>query len=288
MSASCLVSIIIPIYNAVKYVQQAIDSCLAQTHDQVEIIIQDDCSNDGTWELLNKLYADESKVVLFRNPRNLGIGENWNVAYAKATGDYFVIFNGDDIMHPNMVAGFLSRLDSDSTLDIITGKFEVLVTGTSRTFVYPDHVGLVGGLVSNLYSQLYFRSAFHWNFSLVRKELLKKVEFDDGNLFLNTQVCDYELWYRCYLEGAKVYFDDTQIWGYYRRHESNSSSKPNGETRSFLKDFLDYHQDSFKNKSGFNYTTMLARRFLSFCNNTKHFEKDVFYLYVKRLAQSVL
>lgn len=288
MSASPLVSIIIPTYNAVKYVQQTVESCLAQTHDSLEIIIQDDCSSDGTWELLAKLYSQEPKVKLFRNTKNLGIGDNWNAAYLKASGEYFVIFNADDLMHPTMVAGFLSRFNSDPTLDIVTGKFEILVTETNQTFLYPDHVDMRGGLVDDLYSQLFFKSAFHWNFSLVKKTLLKKVEFKSGDLFLNTQVCDYELWYRCYLAGAKVYFDDTKIWGHYRKHESNSSSKPNGELRSFLKDFLNYHQGSFKAKSGLSYTKVLARRFLTFCNNRKNFEKDVFYLYVKRIAQSVL
>ncbi|UOG75796.1 glycosyltransferase [Hymenobacter tibetensis] len=283
-----LVSIIVPTYNAVKYVQETLESCLQQTYDNIEIVFQDDCSTDGTWELVTSLYAHVPRVKMFRNAHNLGIGDNWNAAYRNSAGTYVVVFNADDLMHPAMIESFLALFSQDSTIDIVTGTFEVLVTSTGHTFTYPDHVNLPGGLVNNMYSKLFFKSSFHWNYSLVKRGFLRKLEIQEGELFMNTQVCDYELWFRSFLADAKVYFDNTRIWGYYRRHETNASSKPNGELRSFLKDFLEHHHEIIKKRSGFRYTRRLMRNFITFCNNTKSFEKDVFYLYVKRIAQSVL
>lgn len=283
-----LVSIVIPCYNAVDYIQATVESCLSQTHKNIEIIIQDDKSTDGTAELIQGLYSQTDKISICQNQKNLGIGGNWNAAYKRANGDYLIIFNADDLLHPNIVRHFLSIFDTQKDLNIVTGKFEVLITETGETFLYPDHTVLTNGPVFELFEQLFFKSAFHWNYSLIDKKFLKNIEFEDGNLFINTQICDYELWYRAYLANAKVYFDNSNVWGLYRKHATNISSRPNGELRSFLKDFLAMHQQSLKKEAGFRYTKKMLRRFVTFCANTKHFEKDVFFLYINRIAQSIL
>lgn len=286
-----LISIIIPAYNAVNYIQETVNSCLNQTYQNIEIIIQDDRSKDGTWELLNQRYIENTKVRLFRNEKNLGIGDNWNAAYEKVTGEYVIIFNADDLVSPDLITSFLKRFDSDSSIDIVTGKFDVLISKTGQTYLYPDHVGLEGGIVKNVFEKFYFKCAFHWNYSLVKKSLLEKVKLTNGMLFLNTQICDAELWYRCYLANAKMYFDNTKIWGYYRKHSTNNSSNPNGELKSFLKDFLHYHHTSYKKLGGSSYPKILVRNFITFCNlikRGKSFEIEVFSLFLTRIAQAIL
>lgn len=286
-----LISIIIPAYNAVKYIEETINSCLDQTYPNIEIIIQDDRSHDGTWELTNKLYAANPRVKLFRNEKNLGIGDNWNAAYDKVSGDYVIIFNADDLISPDLVTSFLNRFDLDHSIDIVTGKFDILISETGETYLYPDHINMKGGIVQNLFQQFYFRCAFHWNYTLVKRSLLEKVKLDNGLLFLNTQICDAELWYRCFLADAKVYFDNTQIWGYYRKHDTNNSANPNGELKSFLIDFLKYHRKSFRKFGGFDYPVSLTRSLITFCNlykRRKNFEIQVFFLYLKRIFQGLI
>lgn len=285
-----LISIIIPAYNAVKYIEETVNSCLNQTYQNIEIIIQDDRSTDGTWELLNKLYGVNQKVRLFKNGKNLGIGDNWNAAYDKVTGEYVIIFNADDLISPDLITCFLARFSADPSIDIVTGKFDVLISETGQTYIYPDHIDLKGGMVKNVFEKFYFKCAFHWNYTLVRRSLLEKVKLPNGKLFLNTQICDAELWYRCYLANAKMFFDDTKIWGYYRKHSTNNSSNSNGELKSFLKDFLHYHHISYKKGGGSSYPKILFRNFITFCNvfkRGKDFELNVFILYLKRIAQSI-
>lgn len=288
---SPLISIIIPTYNAVKYVEDTINSCLDQTYQNIEIIIQDDCSKDGTWQLVNNLFAHNNRVKLFRNEKNLGIGDNWSAAYDKVTGVYIVIFNADDLIVPDLVSSFLKRFSLDPSIDIVTGKFDILMSNTGETYLYPDHVGLKGGNVNNVFEKFYFKCAFHWNYSLVKRALLEDVKLSNGKLFLNTQICDGELWYRCFLANAKIYFDDTKVWGYYRKHESNNSSNPNGELKSFLKDFLHYHRKSFRKLGGFNYPQRLMRNLITFSNVYKRgqdFELNIFFLYLKRIIQGIV
>ncbi|RYY08256.1 MAG: glycosyltransferase [Sphingobacteriaceae bacterium] len=283
-----LISIIIPAYNAVKYVEETILSCLNQTYQNIEIIIQDDQSTDGTWELVKKLYSTNTKVKLFRNDKNLGIGDNWNAAYNKVIGEYVIIFNADDLISPDLVTSFIQHFNSNPAIDIVTGKFEILDSNTGQTHLYPIHKKSEGGIIKDFFNHFFFKTGFHWNYTLVKKSLLEKVKLSNGNLFLNTQICDYELWYRCVLNNAIVYFDDTRIWGQYRKHESNNSYKKNGELRSFLKDFLHYHRKSFRKSGGFAFPLGLSRNFLTFCNNSKNFELDVFFLYIKRIAQTLI
>ncbi len=285
-----LISIIIPAYNAVNYIQETIESCLNQTYNRIEIIVQDDRSNDGTWELLNQLYKNNLKVRLFRNEKNLGIGDNWNAAYDKVTGDYVIIFNADDLISPDLITVFLNRFNSDSSIDIVTGKFDILISETGQTSLYPDHVGMQGGIVKDLFKKFYFKSSFHWNYSLVKRSLLEKVK-ENNKLFKNTQICDVELWYRCYLANAVIYFEDTKIWGYYRKHQTNNSSKPNGELNSFLKDFLRFHGKSFRKNAGLKYPLHLTRNLITFCNfykRRKSFDIKIFFLYIKRIIQGLI
>ena len=286
-----LISIIIPAYNAVKYIEETINSCLNQTHSNIEVIVQDDRSTDGTWELINKLYATNPKVSLFRNEKNLGIGDNWNAAYDKVTGEYVIIFNADDLIVPELITSFLKRFDSDPSIDIVTGKFDVLISETGQTAIYPDHVNMKGGIVQDVFEKFYFKCAFHWNYTLVTRTLLERVKLRNGKLFLNTQICDGELWYRCFLDNAKIYFDNTKVWGYYRKHSTNNSSNPNGELKSFLKDFLHYHNKSFKKLGGFSYPLVLTRNLITFCNFFKrgnNFDINIFFLYIKRIFQGIL
>lgn len=92
-----LISVLVPVYNVKDYVLDAIDSLLHQTYKNLEIIIVDDCSTDGTYELLLSTYKDESRVRLFRNKKNQKIAETLNYALSKANGTYIGRMDGDDI-----------------------------------------------------------------------------------------------------------------------------------------------------------------------------------------------
>ena len=93
-------------YNQEKYIREAVEGALAQDYPNLEIIISDDCSTDGTWAAIEELvggYTGPHRVVLNRNERNLGIGSHVNLIGGLAGGGLVVLAAGDDISHPGRV-----------------------------------------------------------------------------------------------------------------------------------------------------------------------------------------
>lgn len=103
-----LVSIIIPTYNRKEYVQQAIDSVLAQTYPHYEIIVIDDGSTDGTGEALKARYGDR---ITYHWQENQGesVARNWGIVTSR--GEYIGFLDDDDIYLPQMMASTIDFLE---------------------------------------------------------------------------------------------------------------------------------------------------------------------------------
>jgi glycosyltransferase involved in cell wall biosynthesis len=90
-------SIITVTYNSSKYVRDAIESVLASTYSDFELIIGDDCSTDNTWDIINE-YSDP-RVVKYRNDNNLREYPNRNKALGLARGEWVIFIDGDDVIY---------------------------------------------------------------------------------------------------------------------------------------------------------------------------------------------
>ena len=93
-----LVSIIMPSYNAEKYIKSAIHSILRQTYASWELIIVDDCSRDNTVDIIRNF--DDSRIRLFKNKKNSGAAISRNKALREAKGKYIAFLDSDDIWAP--------------------------------------------------------------------------------------------------------------------------------------------------------------------------------------------
>ena len=94
------VSVVIPAYNAERYLEETGRSVLAQTYQDFEIIIVDDGSKDGTVALANRLAGEDSRITVLRNPRNQGVAETRNHGIRQATGTYIALLDSDDVWAP--------------------------------------------------------------------------------------------------------------------------------------------------------------------------------------------
>lgn len=104
------VTIAIPTYNRRAYLDAAIRSSLAQTHPRLEIVVSDNASTDGTAGLLAAI--TDPRVVVLRQPTNLGMMGNWDACLARATGCYFLLLSDDDLLEPRAIAEMVAKFEA--------------------------------------------------------------------------------------------------------------------------------------------------------------------------------
>ena len=105
------VSVAIPVYNGEPYLAEAIESVLAQSYADFELVICDNASTDRTVEIARS-YADP-RIRILQNERNLGFGPNWNRCLDEVRGSYIKILPHDDLLHPRCLAEQVRSLDGD-------------------------------------------------------------------------------------------------------------------------------------------------------------------------------
>lgn len=106
-----LVSVLLLAYQQAKTVRAAVEACLVQEGGPYELIFSDDCSSDGTYDIIREAvrgYRGPHTVRVRKNRRNLGIGLHYNELFAEAKGELFVTAAGDDISAPSRVQKLLA------------------------------------------------------------------------------------------------------------------------------------------------------------------------------------
>lgn len=111
------ISVCIPVYNCEKYIGPAIESVLAQTYTDFELIIINNCSTDNTRDVISK-YAD-NRITVFDNETNIGAEGNWNKALEKANGEYIKLLCADDVLYPTALEKQLEKLESPENSGVV-------------------------------------------------------------------------------------------------------------------------------------------------------------------------
>ena len=110
------ISIGLPVFNGGKYLEQAINSILAQTFADFELIIVDNASIDNTQEICSRYAARDTRIHYCRNEMNLGLTRNFNRAFELSTGKYFAYMSHDDYLAPQFYAKCLEVLENDPSV----------------------------------------------------------------------------------------------------------------------------------------------------------------------------
>lgn len=168
-----LVSILTPAYNHEQYVSVFLDSILAQTYQNFELIIIDDCSTDNTPAIIEQ-YNDK-RIRFFRNDFNRGMNGNLNIAFSKAKGKFIAILASDDFLEPDylekMIAYFeqhkdysvlypkIIKVDEDG--DLIPNQQEFYISGErfqmlKSFFYYGNGIGSPGMMINREYADKIF------------------------------------------------------------------------------------------------------------------------------------
>ena len=105
-----LVSVVVPVYNCRNFIKDAINSLCKQTYVNLEILVCDDASDDGTWEILTSCKLEDDRIQLFRNEINKGVVFTRNFLISHAKGDFIAFQDGDDVSYPERIENQLASL----------------------------------------------------------------------------------------------------------------------------------------------------------------------------------
>ncbi|WP_454849800.1 glycosyltransferase family 2 protein [Rhizobium binxianense] len=117
------ISIIIPVFKTEKYLEKCIRSVMNQTLTDIEILCVDDCSPDGSSQIIRKLAAEDDRIKLLTHTRNLGLGGARNTAIRAASSPYIAGVDSDDYISPEMLERLWNETENQ-TIDVISFGFE--------------------------------------------------------------------------------------------------------------------------------------------------------------------
>jgi hypothetical protein len=154
--AGPLVTVLVTAYNGGAYVGQALQTLLAQTHANLQILVANDASTDETWAHLSALKGVDERLHIFNLPRNVGTYAAKSLLLQFAQGEYVVCHDSDDVADPTFVATSLTALQADARrVAVISNWFRV----DEELRIFPGAVRRFWPLLSINHSSLMLRTA---------------------------------------------------------------------------------------------------------------------------------
>jgi len=187
--AAPLVSVLMSVYNGAAYLQQSIESILAQSLGDFEFIIIDDGSSDGSNEIIEAAASRDARVMAFSNPGNLGLSRSLNRGLALARGRYIARQDADDVSAPERLAEQVALLVADPSLVLIGSAYWVVdIDGVLLRMEQPP---LQDAFIR---WRMLFHSAFAHPTVMFRADLLAchPLQYDETLRYAQ----DYDLWSR--------------------------------------------------------------------------------------------
>ena len=220
------VSVCIPTYNRSDYLKYAINSVLAQSYRDFELIVCDDGSIDDTKEVVNS-YQD-SRLRYVRHPQNIGRSRNMRSGFDAAVGEYFIKFDDDDAIAPTFLAKTVAILDHHTEVDFVCtdhwiinaqGEREEAATKANSAKWGKDQ--LQEGIISDLIKETFVKQSLQVGSTLFRRHCLAEVDY----MRPQADGCeDYDLLVRLAIAGFRGYFLPELLMEY-RFHGGQTSLK---------------------------------------------------------------
>lgn len=211
-----LVSVIVPVYNVEKYLRECVDSVLAQTYKNLEVILVDDGSTDACPQICDE-YAKKDNRVCVIHKKNGGLSDARNVGIENASGTYITFVDSDDIIDQNMISFLIKPIAADCDVEMSCCTFREFADGTNP----------VGADIkcdeSEIHSYKELSRKFTWIIScakLYKKSLFENIHFPIGRLH-EDEFTTYKL---CY-EAKKIAWTDSKLYLYRKRAGSITNKK---------------------------------------------------------------
>ncbi|MQS75418.1 glycosyltransferase [Companilactobacillus halodurans] len=212
-------SIIMTAYNVADYISSAIDSVIAQTNQDFDLIIVDDCSTDSTQEIIRSYERNYDWIDVVCHTENFGVSTARNTGLAKADGELVTFIDGDDWVEPNYVEHFLSIFEQENVQMVTCGFFNENENGKVKNKFTKHKTSIVGRdeVVKQIIKMTGTVMGYTWNKAYVRSiieenHLIFQTDLD----LMEDQVFNVE-----YATLAKnFYLDNQPLYHYISRKDS--------------------------------------------------------------------
>ena len=115
---SPVVSVIMPAYNEERFVEEAIRSVIQQTFTDWELLVLDDCSQDSTCAIVQRIAAEDSRIRLINNEQNMGVAQTRNRGLELCAGQFVALLDSDDVWYPEKLSCQL-KLAQETGADVV-------------------------------------------------------------------------------------------------------------------------------------------------------------------------
>ncbi len=132
-----LISVIMPTFNSSKFIKKSVKSVLTQSYKNLELIIVDDCSYDGTIKIIKKLKEKDTRIKIFKTKKNSRVVSTpRNIGIQNARGDYYAFIDSDDIWHKDKLINQINQLTSKKLLSCTACDYQYGFNGVRSSFFF--------------------------------------------------------------------------------------------------------------------------------------------------------
>ena len=240
---SSKVSVIVPVYNAEKYINNCISSLINQTYKNLEIIIIDDASLDNSKDIIKKYASLDKRIRPIYSEINQGVSKSRNIGLRTYTGDYVFFMDADDYIKENTIELMLK--DSKKyNADLVENYHLIIYRNNNKEYKFtekkvPKNNLIMGSLKDNL--DILTKSTYITG-KLIHKSLLKNLFFNENLRRYEDLVFDHELKNRT----RNMLFQNKVLYVYYQVSNSltNSLGKKHITYLDASKEVLDIYKNS--------------------------------------------
>lgn len=286
-----MVSIVMPMRNALPYLHECIESIINQTHTKWELIVVNDHSTDESLEALQAFSKKDNRITVL-NTTGKGIIDALRLAYSKTKGIYITRMDADDIMPPKKLELMRQKL-IDFPNAVVTGKIKYI--GENLREGYQKYEIWMNTMMENEthYEQIYRECVIPSPAWMIKRDLFDKIDGFNPNTYPE----DYDLTLRMYKSNIpiKSVKEIVHIWRDYQERTSRNDPNYAFNTFEVLKTqyFLNINYDKSKTlvlwgggKKGKNIAKLLIEykiQFIFACNNPKKINQEIYGLNMENI-----
>jgi glycosyltransferase involved in cell wall biosynthesis len=265
------ISIVLPTYNGSKYISRSIDSCLAQTFHDFELIIVNDCSTDNTVEIINRYATQDARIKIIHNEFNKKLPISLNIGFESAVGKYFTWTSDDNYYAPDALEKMIAEFKKNELeIDLVYCDY----------YLVDENNNIIGTRIFNDVNKAFYKWLGCGACFLYKRNIHFELNGYNPAAFL---IEDYDFFTRAFIKFNFRYLPDYSVY-YYRVHNESLTGTQTNYLNNVAKIFLERNLNGLEKKITIKELGFLYRKLAIYYAVTMNNTSKYFY-YLKKLRK---